>query len=103
MAACGLFLQGAVPGYLVALAAWALLVYFQVRAGLDAELLEWLAGGLAAEELDTFLVRAGLIQSAAARTIADRCAGARRLWFRLLVSLVVELVALGAGITVGLR
>ena len=103
VAGMGIVYQGPGIGFLLALAAWGYLVYLQVRVALDAELFASLGRGAAVEEMDQFLVTAGLVGSVKTRTDLDRCLGAVRLWRRLLVALVVELVAVGAGLALGYR
>jgi len=98
LAGWGLLQRHAEPAFLVALAAWAYLVYLQVRVSLDAELFGWLAGGGEVDEMDGFLVRAGLIPAGRARTAPDRCRGALRLWRQLLAVLALELVAVAVGL-----
>ena len=98
VAGVGVTVQGASPGLVVALVAWGYLVYLQVRVAIDAELFGWLAEGAAVAEMDGFLVRAGLLKRAVERTDEDRVRGAMGLWRRLLVTLVVEFVAVLAGL-----
>lgn len=103
VAGMGILYQGPGIGFLLALGAWGYLVYLQVRVALDAALFESLGRGAAVEEIDQFLVTAGLVGKVKTRTDLDRCLGAVRLWRRLLVALVVELVAVGAGLALGYR
>ncbi len=65
----------------IPLLGWSLVVYFAVRVQLDAGLLEMLARDLesAPAQLDAWLSRAGLRTRREERSIADRCAGGRRL------------------------
>jgi len=65
----------------IPLLAWGLVVYFGVRVQLDAGLLEMLARDpeRAPAQLDAWLSRAGLRARREERSMADRCAGARRL------------------------
>ena len=90
--------RGVNPANAIGLAAWGYLVYLQIRVSLDAELFTWLANGGTAQEIDGFLVTAGLIPAAKERSPAGRCQGAIGLWRRLLIVLVVELVAVAIGL-----
>jgi len=98
LAGAGILHQGVEAPYLIALAAWGYLVYLQMRVSLDAELFSWLGSGGTTEELDGFLVRAGLLSAPRERSDEDRCRGAIRLWKRLLFVLAVELAAVVAGL-----
>lgn len=103
LAGMGILHQGVAAGYVVALVAWGYLVYLQVRVSLDAELFSWLALGGETGDVDSFLVRSALVGAARERSVDDRCLGALRLWRRLMVVLVVEIVAVGVGLVIGIR
>jgi hypothetical protein len=75
------------PEYRLSLIAWPAVLYFAVRIHLDAGLFELLAQDPATgpARLDDWLARMGLRRPGAARSMDERCAGARRLarWFLL--------------------
>jgi hypothetical protein len=98
LAGLGMLHRGAGPAHAVALGAWALLIYLQLRVHLDAELFQWLAEGGSMEELDTFLERTGLRKRSGERSADERLRGALGLWRQLLAVLVIELAAAAIGL-----
>jgi hypothetical protein len=65
---------------------------------LDAELFGWLADGGTTVELDSFLVRSGLIREGRERSGEDRCRGALWLWRQIVIVLAIELAAVAIGL-----
>jgi hypothetical protein len=98
IAGFALITKGFHPAMAVAVAIWALVVYWQVRASLDAALFEWLAEGAKPNEIDHFLHRAGLIGPPRERTAADRCRGGAGIARRLVGAVLAEWVAVLVGI-----
>lgn len=85
----------------VSLLAWTAVIYFSIRAKLDAELFDMLADdpARAAGRLDFFLASARLVNAPAdSRSIEDRIAGGIGLWKRLLASVAVQLLSLAAAV-----
>jgi hypothetical protein len=99
IAGFALITRGFHPALAAPLALWALVVYWQVRASLDAALFEWLAEGAKPDEIDHFLHRAGLIGPPRERPAADRCRGGMGIARRLVGAVVAEWVAVGVGLT----
>ena len=75
---------------------WCAVVYLAVRIKIDAGFFEMLASDPehAPEQLDQFLAKAGLRKIGKATAIDERCKGALRLWRRMVVMVVVQLILL---------
>lgn len=73
---------------LVALALLGAGTWLAARVGVDAALFDALANGLSPDDLDVALVATGLVEERGPRSLADRIAGALRLW-RLQLTVVV--------------
>ena len=81
---------GSAAPTLVALALLGAGTWLAVRVGIDAALFEALARGLAPDDLDRALIATGLVPDRRPRALADRIAGATRLWRAQLTVLVLE-------------
>lgn len=76
----------------LSLGCWLVVCYFAVRVSLDAGLLDLMAQG--SEHVDDWLARAGLRSRPQARSLEDRCRGARRLARNLLAAWMAQMAAL---------